>query len=920
MRHKLYFCPVLFILLLFSMSPNSVAQNSLSLDDEDLVLSDSLSLELNDSTLLAADSLQSNSNALDAPVFSLSNDSMVMILDGKNMLYLYGESSVKYTDMELQSEYIEMKADSAILFATFGLDSIGEKFGYPVFLQGETNYETETVNYNFKTGKMFITNVITQQGEGYLTAGTTKKMPDDVLFMEGGRYTTCDNHECPHFYIYVTKGMVRPGKSAVFGPAYLVVEDVPLPIALPFGFFPFTSEYSSGIIMPSYGDEMTRGFSLRNGGYYFAFNDYVDLALTGEIFTKGSWGLNARSSYNKRYKFSGDLNANYLVTVQEDPSDPDAKTTQTDFRISWAHSQDAKFNPFMTFSSSVDFSTSSFNRNQLDAIYSYDDYSKNTKASRVSWSLKHPELPFTLSSNFSVDQQSRDTTLSMTLPNLTLSVREFYPFKRKVQIGNQRWYEKIRMSYTMTFANSISNVKEYDFFKKNIIKDWKNGMQHKIPVSASFNLLNYINITPSVNYTERWYSSRIDRTYNSQSNSWVAPDTTYGFYRLYDYSGTVSASTKLYGMYKPWSLFGNWTKGVVVRHVLTPNVSFSGTPNFGDPRYGYYKEAQVPVEKGMTRPYYSPFTGHVYGVPGRGQSGTASFSLDNNLEMKLPIAGTDSTRNISLIDNLRLGIGYNFLADSLNWSDLSAGMRLKLGRSFTLNLQGSFDTYTYNEQGTRINVPRWKAGKGIGRLRGTGTSFSYTLNNESIRKLFSRGESDSETNSSGPSPDADLDTNAPLGAEDAGSEGSQRSGSLRKQKASTGEFDEDGYLLSSIPWNLSFNYSLSLSTNMNRAAFNTETREYPYQINQTLGVSGNITPTKDWSFNFNTSYDFVVKKFATLQCSLSRRMHCWSMSASIIPIGPYQSYSFSIAVNSSMLQDLKYQQSSNSRDALNWGR
>lgn len=915
MRLKSYFYYI--VLLLFFVSQKTIAQDAVSLND-------STSLSLNENAAVSSESISDStavnkkSNAIDAPVNANAKDSMVMNLRGGNKMYLYGEGTVTYGNMELQAEFIEVDADSSLIYATFGTDSIGDEFGYPIFQEGESSYEMKKVNYNFKTERMFISNVITPQGEGFLTAARTKKTEDDILYMEDMCYTTCDEHDHPHFALRMKRGKVEPGKRATFGPAYLEVEDVPLPIALPFGFFPFTSDYSSGIIMPSYGDELTRGFSLRDGGYYFAFNDYVDLALTGEIYTKGSWGLNARSSYNKRYKFSGGVNASYIVTKQEDPNDPDLKTTQKDFKITWSHAQDAKFNPFITFSSSVDFSTSSFNRNKVDAIYSYDDYSKNTKASRVSWSYRHPEKPFSLSANFSVDQQSRDTTLSMTLPNLTFTVREFYPFKRKVQIGNQKWYEKIRMSYTATLGNSISNVKEYDFFQKNVIKDWKNGVQHKIPVSASFNLMKYITVSPSVNYTERWYTTRVDKTYDPEAEKWAISDTTYGFYRLYDYSASVSASTKLYGMYKPLSLFGSWTKGVVIRHVLTPSVSFSGSPDFGDPKYGYYRYAGSPDTP--NRPYYSPFEGQLYGVPGRGSSGTLNFSLENNLEMKVPIAGTDSTKKISLIDNLRLGMNYNFLKDSMNWSDLNAAIRLKFGKSFTLNLQGAFETYTFSEDGTRINVPRWKAGKGIGRLKSTGTSFSYTLSNESLKRLFARKGSDPNSESFSKDQLSPGDDALEQEEEEISTGPPQRAQSIRQKKKSEGEYDDDGYLLLSIPWSLNFNYSLSLTTDMSRSAFNPVKREYPYRVSQILGISGNISPTKAWSFSFNTSYNFDEKKFATMQCSLSRKMHCWTMTASMIPIGPYQSYSFTIAVSSSMLQDLKYQQSSSSRDALNWGR
>ena len=900
------------ILLYFGIVPNVVAQDS-SVPNDTLVVSPVL---VSDSIHVKNDSVKSN--AIDAPILFNAKDSIHIFLKGGNTIHMYGESNVSHKDMLLEAEYIEMDAGNSIISATYALDSIGDEFGYPVFRQGNMQYEMKKVDYNFKTGKSYLTDLVTEQGEGYMTAHVTKKMPDDILYMLGGRYTTCSDHDHPHFYLQMTKAKLQPGR-VVFGPSYLVVEDVPFKfIMLPFGFFPSTNEYSSGIIMPTYGDELTRGFSLRDGGYYFAFSDNIDLALTGEIFTKGSWGVSARSTYNKRYKYSGSFNSSYIVTMQEDSSNPDVKNASKDFKITWSHQQDAKANPFMTFSSSVDFSTSSYNRNKLDAVYSYNDYSQNTKASRVGWSYRHPEKPFTLSANFSVDQQSRDSTLSMTLPNLTFSVREFYPFKRKIQVGNQKWYENIRMSYTATVANSISKVKEAEFLQKNIIKDWKNGVQHKIPISASFNMFKYVNVTPSINYTERWYSSRIDKSYDRSTNQWILPDTTYGFYRLYDYSGAVNASTKLYGMYKPWGLFGSWTKGVQIRHVLTPTVGFSGAPDFGDAKYGYYKYANIPVDEGMEQPYYSPFAGQVYGTPGQGRSGTMTFSLDNNLEMKIP-AGEDSTRVISLIDNLRFGMNYNFLKDSLNWSDLSANVRLKFSKSFTLNLQGNFETYLFDENGNRINKTRFGAGKGIGRLKGTGTSFSYSINNETLKNLFEKKGSDSDVSSD---PSANPDANIPIddmGGQGAEMETSQRSSLMRGKKQTDEGYDSDGYLLLDIPWNLSFNYSLALSTNMNRTAFDKIKREYPYQTTQTLGVSGSITPTKNWNFNFNTSYDFDVKKFATMQCSLSRQMHCWTMTASIIPIGPYQSYTFSIAVNSSMLQDLKYNQSSSSRDALNWG-
>ena len=849
-----------------------------------------------------------SSNAIDAPIQYTAKDSMIMTMDGRNMLYLFGESSVKYKNLDLTGEYTEIDADSSIVFSTFGTDSIGNEFGYPVFKEGDTQYEMKKARYNFKTKKMYITDVVTQQGDGYVTAGETKKMPNDDLFMLGGKYTTC-NDECPHFYIHLTKAKVQPGKRIITGPAYLVLEDVPLPIGIPFGFFPFSSSYSSGVIMPTYGDEMRRGFSLRDGGYYFAFSEYMDLELTGEVFTKGSWGLNARSKYRKRYKYSGSFDTSYLVTILGDKGSEDYNK-QSDFKLYWTHTQDAKANPFSTFSANVQFTTSSFDRNNLTSLYS-GQYTENEKASTINYSYRPPNSPFSFSSSASIKQQSKTGTVSLTLPNFTVSMKDIYPFKRKEQIGTPHWYENIRMSYNGLFKNSIT-TNEDSIFQKNLIKDWKNGVQHTIPVSASFNLMKYITVTPSVNYSERWYSSRVDRVYDYMEDRYVPGDTIYGFNRLYNYSATVNANTKLYGMYRPLAIFGESISKWQIRHVLTPSVGFSGAPDFSDKRYGFYKDLiyyNNKTEK-LDTLNYSPFEHHTLGIPGKGQTGAINFSLDNNLEMKVPVGEADSTRKISLIDNFSVSTNYNFLKDSLNLGLLSTNLRLKLGKS-SLSLQANFDPYLYDENGRQINTLRLKAGKGIGRFMGTGSGYSYTLNNQVVKGWFTKSEKDTGSNTDNnslPSDENDLEM------EGVGTDNNQ-STSLRKAKKNDGEYDDDGYLIFTIPWSLSFNYSGRVSY----GDFNKEKREYSYMLTHTLGFSGNISPTKGWSFNFNTSYDFDKNKFAMMQCSVSRQMHCWTMSASFIPIGPMQSYNFTIAVNSSMLSDLKYTQSSNYRDAQNWG-
>lgn len=581
--------------------------------------------------------------------------------------------------------------------------------------------------------------------------------------------------------------------------------------------------------------------------------------------------------------------------------------------LRWTHSQDGKANPFSNFSASVNFSTSSYSRNDLNSLYS-NQYTQNTKSSTVNYSYRPPNSPFSFNMNASVNQVTRDTTLSITFPNLTIAMRDIYPFRRKEMVGNPRWYENIRISYNGALSNSIT-AKEYDILKKNVIKDWKNGMKHDIPISASFNLFKNITLTTSANYTERWYTSAINRRYDSRNNTTVPVDTTYGFYRVYDYSVSVGMNTKIYGMYKPWNLFGEWAKKTIIRHVITPQVSFSGAPDFGDSKYGYWKKLNYLDDSELGETYYSPFSHHMYGVPSQGKRGALSFSIDNNLEMKVPIANTDSTRKISLIDQLQLRSGYNFLADSLNWENIRASLRIKFGQAYTLSLQGEFDVYLYDVDGRRINKTRLEAGKGLGRLISTGTTFSYTLSNQTIKNLFSRNRDPETPEEATIAAEEAIEQENAVAVEDAFDTGQRDY--LRQAKVVDENYDEDGYYLTNIPWNINFNYSLAIG--YDRGNFNKEKREYPYAITQSLGISGSITPTKNWTFSFNTNFDFEVKKFVTMQCSVVRQMHCWQMSASIIPIGPYQSYNFTIAVSSSLLQDLKYTQSSNYRDAKNWG-
>lgn len=863
----------------------------------DSLAADSL---LNDS--LANDSVpKKKKSGLTSVVDYKANDSIVFT--NGNEVYMYGKGIVQFEGMELNADQIEMNMDSSQVYAVGRPDTVGDIVGRPVFKDKSGEYESETMHYNFKTKKGYITNIVTQQGEGYLTGGKTKKMDNDEFYMKDGKYTTCDNHEHPHFYLQLTQAKVRPKKNIVTGPAYMVLADVPLPLAIPFGFFPFTEKYSSGIIMPTFGDELERGYYLRDGGYYFAINDYVDLALTGEIYTKGSWGVNAKSAYIKRYKYSGNVDLSFITTITGDKGLPDYSKMKN-FKVAWTHTQDTKNNPNMSLSASVNYTTSGYTRNDLNSYYNANAFTENTKSSTVNMTYRVPNSPWSFSATANVTQRTQDSTLNVSFPNLTISMGQVYPFKRKTVVGNECWYERIQLSYSGRFQNSIL-TKQDQILKSNLIKDWRNGMYHNIPISATFNLFKYLNLTASFNFTDRMYSNKVMQDWDTQQAR-VVRDTVYGFYNVYNYYGSLSADTKLYGFYTPWKIFGD--KVQAIRHIFTPSVSFSAAPDFSASRYGFWDSYSYVNEMGETvTTKYSPFSNGVYGTVSQGRQGTVSFSVSNNLEMKVK-SDRDSTgvRKISLIENLSANMSYNMAADSMKWSNLNTSILIKLTKNFNLQMSAVWDTYTYQldryGNPVRVNKPRWTVGKGLGRLSSTGTSFSYTFNNDTFKKK-DKDSNSKNTQQPRQQPNA-LPTDPNSTDEEEDSSGSD----------SDVQFGPDGYSIWEIPWSLSINYSV----NYGYGTFNKKKMEYNGRFTQNLSLSGNINLTKNWSFNFSASYDFDAKKIAYMNCNITRDMHCWSMSASFVPVGPYKSYNFHISVKSSLLQDLKYDKRGNSYNSLDW--
>lgn len=867
---------------------------------------------------LAFDSMnRKRKNGIDAPVKYSAEDSLVFEA-ATGVAHLYGDSHVEYEDMDLKSDRIYMSMDSSLVHATGARDSLGKMYGLPVFKMGNDTYESDTMAFNFKTKKGLINDVYTQQEDGFMTGELSKRNEKGEIFIQHGRYTTCDKPH-PDFYIALSRGKMRPGKDVVFGPAYLVVADVPLPLAIPYGFFPFSKSYSSGFIMPTYGDETERGFYLRDGGYYFAINDKMDLKLIGEIYTKGSWGLSAASNYRKRYKFSGSFYASYQNTINGEKNMPDY-AKQTSFKIQWSHRQDAKANPFRTLSASVNFATSSYERNNLTSMYNPQSYTQSTRTSSVSMTNTFSSIGMTLSTTMNLNQNMRYSTIALTLPDLNISISRFYPFKRKKMVGKERWYEKISMSYTGHLSNSIS-TKEDKLLHSSLTRDWRNGMQHTIPISGNFTLFGYLNVNPSFNFTDRMYTTKIMRSWDETAMA-EKTDTIDGFYNVYNWSMKVSASTKLYGMYVPWKkLFGD--KIVAIRHVLTPQVSFSYAPDFSSRRYGFYESYQkTDADGNVSLVEYSPYSNGLYGVPGRGKTGSISMDISNNLEMKIR-SDKDSTglKKISLIDELGASMSYNMATDIRPWSDLSTRLRLKLTKSYTFNMNAVFATYAYelDENGRpRLSdhTTLYSQGK-FGRFQGMSQNLSYTLDNKKLANFskWLRGEKVNKNDEDTDNDDDEYDEYDRETNEDKTMQRGQRG--ARKENAGKAETDDDGYMTFSMPWSLSFGYGISMRENTG-GKFNYDKMRYPYSITQTLNFSGNVRLSDGWNISFSSGYDFENKKISMTTASLSRDLHCFNMSCSVV-LSPYTSYNFSFRCNAATLTDaLKYDKRSSYSSAVQW--
>lgn len=851
--------------------------------------SDSLSIQ-KDSATFAIDSVKAdtlvNRSSLDAPVFSGGRDSIVKDFDvnGRKMMYYYGDVKVSYGDVEISADYMAFDVDSKTVFAKGLPDTAGVVHGKPVMRQGDKQYEMESVYYNFNSEKAKIKNMITQEAEGFLHGKYIKKMPDNSINISKGKYTTCD-HEHPHFYLQMTTAKVIQkeggGQTTVFGPAYVVLEDVPTPFALPFGFVPQFSNRSSGLLMPTYGEEAARGFYMRGIGYYFVFGDHFDLAATGDIYSMGSWGAQLNSRYNKRYKFNGNLSLAYQNDQAGEKGQPDYFQTKN-FSLQWSHSMDQKARPGTTFRASVNFSSPTYN--QYNNQTNIQTALQNQVSSSISYGKTWAGTPLSLTINALHSQNSRDSSYAVTLPNLTFTVNRIYPFKRKERVGKERFYESFAFNYSTTFENKInfkaSQVREPDFLKK-----MKNGMRHNFSIALpSFTIAKYIQGSPSVSYGMNWYFSDCEKVFNEQTQKvetvYSDPFSTFGITQAY--SAGLSLSTRLYGKF----MFGKGKKIEAIRHMVTPSINLGIQPELGTAANGYRQLSYVDQNGIQHVMNYNRFEGQFNSPPGMGRNASMSFSLGNNLEAKVrdlnDTTGT-GTKKIRIIDQLSIGGSYNFLADSLNLSKISMNMNTTIFGKLGLNVNTTFDPYAIDQYGRTINTFNIvkEGGFRLARLTNASASFSYSFTGEGKSRMGSDYK----------------DPNAP--------QGSQSSSYQRVYfNPVTGEYIPGGwvyYMDPNVPWSVNMNYNYSYNRSYQYA------NEQLLQKNNhmmTLGLSAQVKLTDALNINMNTGVDLIKMKLTTTQLSATYDLHCFAISVSWVPNGQWESWSFRINAKASALADL----------------
>lgn len=863
----------------------------------DSLFRDSLStVAASDSLAPVRDSLARPKGMLDMPTFSAAKDSIIEVFSGdRKMVYYYGGATVTYSTMKMSAAYMAYDVDTKTVFACGLRDTSGVVQGKPEMEDNGKKYTMESILYNFDTRKSVIRNMITQEEEGFLHGKHLKMMPDKSINISKGKYTVCDL-EHPHFYLQMTaaKTVTQPAQKTVFGPAYLVLADVPLPLGLPFGFVPKRPSRASGILFPSYGEEMARGFYLRDLGYYFVLGDYLDVAVTGDIYTKGSWALDVNTRYKWRYKFDGNFALTYSSDVTGERGSTDFSESRN-FSVKWTHAQDSKARPGTSFRASVNFSSPSNNKYNSNSI---NQALQSQTSSSISYSRTWSKM--SLSVNGLHSQNSRDSSYSITLPNITFNVNRFYPFKRKVRVGKERFYEQISMSYSTTLQNKISfkasEIGEPDFWSK-----MKNGMTHKFTIGLpSFTLLKYLNFSPSVNYGMNWYFQENYRVYNPETGQvetkYTDPFSTFGASQ--DFSAGLSMSTRIYGLFN----FKPEGKLKAVRHMITPSVSFSFKPELGVPVNGYTTYRYIDAEGNEKVVEYNKYAGGVYSPPSKGKTARLSFEIGNNFEAKVADP-TDTTgvgvKKIKLIDQLTLRSGYNFLADSMKLETIGITLNTTLFEKMNISGNLNLDPYSINERGQRINRfnVQDQGLAHLARLTGASASVSYNISGNG-QWLGNDGASDPNL----------------VRSQSGGQQAAQQYYRVYYHPV-TGEYIPGGwvyYMNPNVPWSLSFSYSYSYTRSYQ---YSNEQLMVKHNHNQTLNLSGQVKLTKDLNISANANFDLTKMQMTTTQLSATYDLHCFQISFSWVPTGQWKSWSFRINAKAAALADLlQYKKNASYRD------
>lgn len=805
---------------------------------------------------------------LDARIDYSAEDSLTFFLDNKDV-FLYNKAKIDYDKMKLESGFMTVNFDTKTLFAEGVKDSTDTIVQAPIFKEGNAEYKSKELKYNFDTKQGIISNVFTKESDGYLHGEKVKKKDDRTMYISSGMFTTCDNEEHPHFGISFSKAKAITDDKIVTGPAWFSLMEIPLPVGIPFAYFPFTDGKKSGFLMPSYGNAANRGYYLRNIGWYFAINDYIDLALRGDIYTNLSYAVNISSSYFKRYKYRGSIEFRYEdnhTGLKNTPS----YSSSSDFKFRWTHSQEAKSHPYRTFSANVNLVSSKFNQYTTNV----SDYFNNTTTSSIAFSTRFGSA-WSFTANLGESYNVNSGAISLDLPSMTLSSIQFYPFRKKKASGKRKWYEDISFSYR---ANLINTIDTYDSLltSSDLIKNFRNGIMHSIPISSNVKILKHLNWTNSISYTERWYTNSLSKTYNPETDL-IDKDTIYGFIANRNANFTSSINTRLYGMF-------TFKKGFIkaVRHVINPSISFNYTPDFSEPSLGFY---DFYTDKEGKRVYYSKTENGVFGSPPQGASGVINFSLGNNLEMKVPDKNdtVEGMRKIVLLEAFNISSGYDLARDSINWQPLRLTARTTLFKKLLINFSAAYTPYVLNEKGALTNELLWHK---EGRLFQKQNS-QWTLNLN--WNLNSKANNNQTTG----------DYHSPT-------------------EMQYSPFSNPNEILSenvdfSIPWNLTLgvNYSRLSSYIVSIAG---------YQTNQsaTLTARGDLNLTSKWKIGFSSGYDFINKDFTYTSIDFYRDLHCWEMRMNWIPFGPRQGWNFSISVKAPMLQDLKYEKRNDFRNRMEY--